>query len=244
MGAPHSRPVLAGEPAPGRAREDGDPPLRRQVDEALAGNTRAMRDLLASVAPVVARAVRRVLGPSHADLDDAAQQALAGLVARLPGFRFESSLAHFAQRIAVYQALTLRRDAGVRLRLESEAAAAVPAPPAAAAGAGAAAARGERAGDPADPAPSPASAVEERSLRALLLRALDGLAPAQAEALALHFFFGHTAGEIARLTASSEETVRSRLRLGKKALREHITKSDALAPLREGWSEAWSDARS
>src|SRR5215218_497134 len=42
------------------------------VTAAAAGDRAAMRDLLVAVAPVVARAVRRVMGRGHPDVDDVA----------------------------------------------------------------------------------------------------------------------------------------------------------------------------
>jgi len=77
----------------------GDP-VAAWIDPALRGDAAAMRALLAALAPVVMRAARRLLGRGHPDVDDVAQQTLVGVVERLPGFRGESSLAHFAERIA------------------------------------------------------------------------------------------------------------------------------------------------
>lgn len=169
-----------------------------------------MRALLVALAPVVSRAARRVLGRSHSDVDDVGQLALAAVVQRLASFRGESSVAHFAERIAVYRALSLRRDAAARWRLEALAAH-----------------EGERV---------PAVGHEPDPGRAaLLLEALDALSPQQAETLTLHFLFDHTVTEIAAMSSVPAETVRSRLRLGKQALRERVQKDPRLAALREGW---------
>jgi RNA polymerase sigma factor (sigma-70 family) len=182
------------------------------VGPASQGNGAAMRALLTAVAPVVLRAARRMLGRDHPDIEDVAQQALVGLVDRLPLFRGESSVAHFAERIAVYRALTTRRDAGVRRRVVDQAVL--------------------EASD-ADSAPSPLVVAEARARLALLHDALDTLSPPQAEALALHFLFDHTVSEIAAMTDAAEETVRSRLRLGKQSLRANIEKSARLRALRD-----------
>jgi RNA polymerase sigma-70 factor (ECF subfamily) len=181
------------------------------VRPAMRGDRSAMRALLVVLVPVVARAARRVLGRGHPDIDDVGQQALGALVQRLPSFRGESSVAHFAERIAVYKALSARRDAGARRRLVE-----------------AAAREGEGASAPPDTASEP-------SCRALLLEALDTLSPEQAEALTLHFLFDHTVPEIAAVAGVPAETVRSRLRLGKQALRARIQKDERLVALREGW---------
>jgi RNA polymerase sigma-70 factor (ECF subfamily) len=184
------------------------------VRAAVAGDPAAMRAFLLLVAPVVSRAVRRVLGGRHPDLEDVAQQALSGLVTRLPSFRGDSSIAHFAQRVAVYRALTARRDARVRTGVVI-------------------ATEPSDLAQAADARPGPLGEAIEASRRALLLEALDGLPPAQAEALTLHFLFDHTVGEIAAVMEVSAETVRSRLRLGKQTLRLRILREARFSALGE-----------
>jgi hypothetical protein len=101
-------------PATSPPADDAEPerdPIAAQIPRALAGDPAAMRALLLAVAPVVLRAARRLLGRGHPDVEDVAQVALVGLVERLPTFRGESSVAHFAERIAVYRALTARWSA-------------------------------------------------------------------------------------------------------------------------------------
>ena len=194
-----------------RERTPARDPVAVWIDRALQGDAAAMRSLLASLAPVVMRAARRLLGRGHPDVDDVAQQALVGVLERLPGFRGESSLGHFAERIAVYRALTARRDARFRQRLATEAADA----------------------DDGEPPASPFAIAASRARLALLREALDALSPPQAEALALHFLFDRTIAEIAAMTDTAEETVRSRLRLGKQALRTKIEKDGRFRTLRE-----------
>jgi len=75
--------------------------------------------------------------------------------------------------------------------------------------------------------------VTASRVRAALLSAMDALPPAQAEALALHFLFDHTVAEIAAMADCPEETIRSRLRLGKRTLRALIGRDARLASLRE-----------
>jgi len=184
------------------------------VARAQTGDRAALRGLLMAVAPVVARACRRVLGHGNPDLDDVAQHALTGFIQRLRFFRGDSSIAHFAERIAVYRALTWRRDVGVRLRMT------VPVPP-------------DELDTTPDGSPAPDAEVSASRVRAALLTAMDALPPAQAEALALHFLFDHTVAEIAAMVDCPEETVRSRLRLGKRTLRARISRDSRLALLRE-----------
>jgi len=197
---------------------EGDP-LARFVLPAVRGDKAAMRSLLVALAPVVLRAARRMLGRSHPDVEDVAQQALTGLVERLPVFRGDSSVAHFAERIAVYRALTMRRNAGVERRRVAEALQAQP----------------EEDGSATR---SPFTLVAAQAERALLLEALDSLPAPQAETLALHFLFDHTVAEIAGMIDVPHETVRSRLRLGKQALRARIDDQRRFRALREAMTGA------
>lgn len=196
--------------------DDGDSSdeLRPLVGPARSGDRAAMRALLTAVAPVVARAARRILGRSNAEAEDVAQQALAAFVARLDTFRGESSLKHFAERIAVYRALTARRDAQVRQRHLTPGLSVDEI-------------------DLALPEAGHEAGVAGRDRRELLLEALETMPAPQAEALALHFLFDHTIGEIAGMLGAPQETVRSRLRLGKQSLRTRIMRDPRLAPLRE-----------
>lgn len=190
--------------------------LRPLVQRAVGGDRAAMRALLEGVAPVVVRACRRVMGRGDPDVEDVAQQALTGFVDALVTFRGASSVAHFAERIAVYRALSARRAAGARRRLVDVSA------------------DGELAVEAAhDAAPTQEARLAEHRQRGLLGQALAALPEAQAEALALHFLFDHSIGEIAALVGAPAETVRSRLRLGKQALRALITEDAALSALRE-----------
>jgi RNA polymerase sigma-70 factor (ECF subfamily) len=58
---------------------------------------------------------------------------------------------------------------------------------------------------------------------------LGSLPEAQAEVLGLHHVVGLTALEIARVTQTPVETVRSRLRLGRQALRQLVLKDAQLS---------------
>jgi RNA polymerase sigma-70 factor (ECF subfamily) len=206
--------VTRPKPTDEREADDG---LAALVPAAVAGDRAAMRALLGGVAPIVARACRRVMGRGDAEAEDVAQQALAGFVDRLATFRGESTVAHFAERIAVYRALSARRNAGVRRRHVDVV-------------------DGPILEDASDDGPAPDASVDDRHRRSLLVRALEALSEPQAEALALHFLFDHTVAEIAGMVGAPPETVRSRLRLGKQALRTLIAKEAALAALREGTS--------
>jgi RNA polymerase sigma-70 factor (ECF subfamily) len=65
--------------------------------------------------------------------------------------------------------------------------------------------------------------------RAAFRNLLDDLPEEQAEALALRFMVGWSLAELAEATGAPLNTVRSRLRLGKEALRRRIEGDPALA---------------
>jgi RNA polymerase sigma-70 factor (ECF subfamily) len=67
----------------------------------------------------------------------------------------------------------------------------------------------------------------------LVRQLLDELPDVIAEALALHFILGYTVDEIAEAAAISPNTVWSRLRLGKQALRRKLEGDARLAELLE-----------
>ncbi|HEY3493137.1 MAG TPA: RNA polymerase sigma factor [Polyangiaceae bacterium] len=172
------------------------------VLRAQAGDSAAIGQVVGELAPGVLRAVTALLGREHPDVEDLAQDVLLAVVAALPDFRGDSTLLHFAVRIAARKSvLVRRRTRSVLGWLESFW-------------------RGEY---PVRHAPS--SAHEEMSgerQRALLRSLLSELPDAQAEALALRVVYGHSIDEISSITRTPFNTVRSRLRLAKEALRQRI----------------------
>jgi RNA polymerase sigma factor (sigma-70 family) len=175
---------------------------------AAAGDRRAAHGLLLSVGPPMLRAVRRVLARRTEDVEDVVQEAMQALIDALPSFRGHCTVLHFAWRVAVLTALANRR----RLDLRAQWAA--------------------RPGDAVEQAadgPSPADAVLLRNRREALGALLDQLPPDQAEVLVLHAAYGFTIEELAGAIGRPVETIRSRLRLAKRALRERIDASPDLA---------------
>jgi RNA polymerase sigma-70 factor (ECF subfamily) len=83
------------------------------------------------------------------------------------------------------------------------------------------------ASDVAEREPAAEAAPDTYALRRELAAALDRLPADQRESLVLHFAVGMTVPEIAEAVAAPFETVRSRLRLGKAALRESLGGSHA-----------------
>jgi RNA polymerase sigma-70 factor (ECF subfamily) len=184
------------------------------VRRGAAGDRKATRSLLAAVGPAMLRAIRKVLARSTHEVEDVAQEAMEALVAALPSFRGDCPVLHFARRVAVLTALANRR----RLDLRAHWAADAP--------------------DQTEPdgiaaGPSPAEALVLRGRREALEALLDELPANQAEVLVLHVALGFTIDEIAGATGRPPETIRSRLRLAKQALRDRIQASPALSEILE-----------
>ena len=175
---------------------------------AAAGDRRAAHGLLLSVGPSMLRAVRRVLARRTEDVEDVVQEAMQALLDALPSFRGQCTVLHFAWRVAVLTALANRRRLDLRAQW---------------------AARPSDAVEAVADGPSPADAALLRSRREALGALLDQLPPDQAEVLVLHAAYGFTIEELAGAIGRPVETIRSRLRLAKRALRERIDASPDLA---------------
>lgn len=183
-------------------------PLAVKARAAAAGDLAAMRELLEALAPALRRVVRGILGAAHADVDDALQESLIALVRALPAFRGDSRVQSYAARITVRTALASRR----RGRLRDQ--------------------RHERfhreVSDPAEPVATPRQHVAADQRRHVLHQLLDELPEAQAETMALRFVLGCSLAEVAEATSAPLNTVRSRLRLAKEALRRRIEQEPSL----------------
>jgi RNA polymerase sigma-70 factor (ECF subfamily) len=171
---------------------------------AAAGDVRATRELLELVAPRVVRVVRAVMGPDRAEVDDATQLALIAFIQALPSFRGECSPVQFAARIAVRTATAVRRRASARRARHDESI-------------------------DLDRLEAPPEEVDAARRRAAVRALLDELPEEQAEALALRIMLGWSLKEIAAATDTPLNTVRSRMRLAKEALRKRVATDPALA---------------
>jgi|HubBroStandDraft_1064217.scaffolds.fasta_scaffold69860_2 RNA polymerase sigma factor (sigma-70 family) len=178
---------------------------------ASAGDSAATGQLLRLLAPRLSRVVRAVLGGHHPDVDDAFQQSLIGLVQALPAFRGDCEPIGYATIIAVRTALAMRK----RSRLEQS--------------------RREDDVETDTMAEHCLSQSEElaASRRKELMRdLLDHLPPEQSEALAMRIVLGWSIKEIATHSNAPLNTVRSRLRLAKEALKSKIeANADLVAAL-------------
>ena len=180
---------------------------------AAARDREAMRRLVVAVGPAMLRIVRTILGPGATDAEDVLQEAVEALLLSLASFKGHCTVLHFACRVAVFTALAWRR----RLRFRSQWIDDVPS----------ACARAP------SPGPSPADSAMSARRREALEALLDELPEPQAEVLVLHCALDFSVDEIAASVGRPLETIRSRLRLAKRALRERIGASAELTELLE-----------
>jgi RNA polymerase sigma factor (sigma-70 family) len=184
------------------------------ANAAVAGDPDAAATLVLHLGGPMLRVVRKVLGRGHPDVDDVAQDAVIAFLRALNSFRGECSVVHFACRVSLLTALAARR----RLRLRTRWA--------------------ETDGQPIETVPdeemrSPLATALASRRRALVHQLLDDLPDVIAESLALHFVLGYTVEEIAATLSISPNTVWSRLRLGKRALRRKLQGDAQLAEILE-----------
>jgi RNA polymerase sigma factor (sigma-70 family) len=174
---------------------------------AAAGDTDATRRLVVQLGPRIARVVRAVLGGAHGELEDVKQQAMLAFVQALPAYRGECEPAYFASRIAARVALIgARRTRTARALREDDI--------------------------DIDQLASRAQPHDDLLLRRrkdLLRDLLATIAPEQAETLTLRIVLGWSLPEVAAATGAPLNTVRSRIRLAKCALRTAIDDDPVLA---------------
>jgi RNA polymerase sigma factor (sigma-70 family) len=195
------------------ARPDELAPLAR----AAADDPDAAATLVGALCGGMLRIVRKVLGRGHPDVDDVTQDAVIALLAALLTFRGECSVEHFANRVALLTALAARRRARARARTVE------PEPRS----------FDELAAETGEHASPLATTVAARR-RLLVRQLLDELPDVIAESLASHFILGYTVDEIAAASSVPANTVWSRLRLGKQALRRKLQRDAELAEMLGG----------
>jgi RNA polymerase sigma factor (sigma-70 family) len=188
-------------------------PLADLALRARQGEDGAMRDLLRAIGQPLLAAVRAIAGRGAPDVEDIAQETMVAFVQALPAFRGECSVMHYASRIAVRTAMAARRR---RLARETRADALEDAP------------ASERY------AASPGEEAWVARRRELLRLLLDELPPVQADTFALRIALGYSMQEVADATGAPINTVRSRVRLAKEALRRRIEEDPTLAELLGG----------
>ncbi|HVW27819.1 MAG TPA: RNA polymerase sigma factor [Polyangiaceae bacterium] len=194
------RPLLTSQAT--RAVQDGDlGEMLALVQLAASGDPGATRRFLDIIRKPLTRMVTGILGANHADLDDVIQKSLLAVLRALGAFRGECHPIGYASRIAMRTALHARKESAMRRgRVQSLAQAA-----------------------PCDreiawPIEDLANDRRKRALRDLL----SELPREQAEALGLRVVLGWSIEEIAAAMGSPPNTIKSRIRLAKEALRERI----------------------
>jgi RNA polymerase sigma-70 factor (ECF subfamily) len=190
------------------SRPDQLLPLAHAVAD---GDPDAGATLVGVVAGGMLRVVRKVLGRSHPDVDDVTQDAVMALLASLVAFRADCSVEHFANRVALLTALAARRRGRTRARhvaIEPDSVDSL-----------------------ASEQASPLATTVAARRRVLVRQLLDELPDVIAEALASHFILGYTVEEIAAAASVPVNTVWSRLRLGKQALRRKLERDAPLAEM-------------
>lgn len=171
------------------------------------GEGGAAKTLLVTVGPSMLQMVRRVLGPNDADVEDVLQEALMAFLHAVSTFRGESTVKHFACRIATLTALkALRKRPRDPVAILDE---------------------------DCWEGVAPDHWVQASNRRQLLRSMLDDLPEAQAEALVLHYVAGHSVEEMAQAARIPAETIRSRLRLAKGTLRARIAGDPSMADILE-----------
>jgi RNA polymerase sigma-70 factor (ECF subfamily) len=167
--------------------------------EALGRDAEALRRFLLVVAPTIGRACRGVMGTRHTDLEDTIQECFVDVTRGLPYYRFEGNLLGFVTKIAVRRALIFRRRSVARsqhLQLLD---------------------------DLHDELPLADATVGEIERAEMMRDLIRRVRPIQAEALVMRVVLGFTVEEIALATEVSVNTVKTRLRLGKKTLRKLLS---------------------
>lgn len=172
-----------------------------RIAAAAAGDRAAAQVLCRELLPRVRNLVRYLLR-GDARVDDVAQEALIAVLRGLGTFRGDGRFESWVDRVVARTTFTAIR----RFRAETQ--------------------PGEHAAIEGEPG-GDASGGDTYALRRELALALDRLPADQRESLVLHFAVGMTVPEIAEAAAAPIETVRSRLRLGKAALREALGGRDA-----------------
>jgi len=193
-----------GADAAGDAAEGPTDPLAELARQAGAGDHAAANALLIKLTPALLRVARQILGPQHPEISDVTQEAACGLLLALPRFRGECTLVHFACRVAMLVSMNVRRrELSHQRKTET---------------------LGELQGVylPGALPPTPEDRLLGERAAEAIRQLLGSLPEAQAEVLGLHHVVGLTMPEIAAVTRAPLETVRSRLRLGRQAVRQRV----------------------
>lgn len=189
-------------PAPKAARTQSDD-LTGLVGAVVAGQPGAARTFTVAVGPHLLRVVRRILGRRHPDIEDVTQEAAFAVIEALPRYRSECTVLHFACRVAVLTAMNVRRREAANKRASLRPCC-------------------EEVENLSTATLSPEASVTARDTAEAVRELIAELPELQAETLALHCALGYTVTEIAGTTGVPVETIRSRLRLARRAMRQRL----------------------
>jgi RNA polymerase sigma-70 factor (ECF subfamily) len=167
-----------------------------RIAAAARGDRDAAEALCRELLPRVRNLVRYLLR-GDARVDDVAQEALIAVLRGLASYRGDGRFESWVDRVVARATFTAIR----RIRAETQ--------------------PGQHAPVEGDAEPD-STRGDSYALRRELAVALDRLPTDQRQSLVLHFAAGMTVPEIAEAAAAPIETVRSRLRLGKAALRQAL----------------------
>jgi len=185
------------------AREEAD---RRIAAAAAAGDPEARRRLVERVLDRTRRVVTYLVGADR-DADDMAQIALVQILRSAHTFRGECTLEYWADRIATRTAMRELRRRKRREQVEPQALVMT------------------------TPGPGADVEADRKRVRARLAQLLGKLTPERRTAVVLHHVQGYGIAEVSELTGAPVNTVRDRLRSGRKQLRKRILGDPAL----RGW---------
>ena len=195
---------LVGGEAPRRADR-----LARRIRAAEAGDQRAVRTLLADVAPTACRVVTYVLGPDHPEAGDLLQDVMVEFLRALPPADEDPDLHDLAACIALRRALEAAQWPALSQALAAQAP--------------------RRLIDRLFGV-SPQELLRQRRRR-LIATALIALSDDEAEVLGLRLLVGLTLSQIAEVTGLPAIQVRSRLRSAKGVLGSAAALSMGTSPL-------------
>jgi RNA polymerase sigma-70 factor (ECF subfamily) len=207
---------LTGISAPEAPPPDGKAadPLAPLVRRAATGEREALASLLSLIGPSIVAAVRVVTG-GEVDVEDATQEAMIAIADSVDRFRGDSTFLHYARRIAVRTAISLRRTR----RATAQPLVDLDGIPIAAAAA---------------PGVPPNAEVERGEWLTMFQRLLDELPEGQAESLTYRVLFEYPLPAIAEALKVPVNTVRSRIRLARDHLRRRILSDPELLAVMRG----------
>jgi RNA polymerase sigma factor (sigma-70 family) len=198
----------------GPAAPEQSDPMGPFIDAARGGDSAAVDSITVFLSPPLLKAARALMGPENPDVEDLVQEVLLGVIDALPSFRRECTLLHFAIRITIRRTTAARRKSQWTVAWLKKLR------------------RGEQPLAPAPHSPCEATIADRR--RELLRTLLQEIPDTQAETLMLRLALGYSIEEIAAITHAPLNTVRSRLRLAKEALRNRIAADSRWAELAGG----------